>query len=86
MITYRDLDAAWWRWAVSQSRRGLKGRVLERLAEVPFPCDGTEWTLRRVKSTGKRIVSIYTATDGRILAPLRHRASSADETPDEGFT
>lgn len=84
MINYRELDAAWWRWAVSQPRCGARGRVLERLADVPFPFYGTDWTVRREHGTGTRLVSIYVAVDGRILAPLRRRASDADETPNDG--
>ena len=83
MSTYRELDAAWWRWAASQSHTGAKGRALDRLANVPFPYDGTNWTVRREQGSGKRIVSIYVAADGRTLVPLKHRPSAADETPDE---
>jgi hypothetical protein len=84
VTTYHELDAAWWRWAASQSHGGAKGRALDRLADVAFPFDGTDWTVQREQGPSKRIVSIYVGADGRVLAPLKHRASEADETPDDG--
>jgi hypothetical protein len=80
MITYRDLDTAWWRWAASKARGSHKMPAIDRLVDVPFAYDGTDWTVKREVRTSAsgivlRRISIYIGSDGRIVSPSGYHSA-----------
>jgi hypothetical protein len=76
--TYREIDAAWWRWASEQiQKRTLRLDLMRKMGQVPFQFDGTTWTVRldpvyRKNGTINRFDRSFVGTDGRVLEPT-HR-------------
>jgi hypothetical protein len=81
VTTYREIESAWWRWALERVPRRMPARdVVRKVGSEPFSYNGTTWTIRLHPIMGGTSATFrneyhFVGADGRLLRPPKRPAN-----------